>query len=61
MEFSLDNVDLAMKVQTTLQRRVLDYQAENILKLVESVTSQENKKAPGVKEEGKGTLVDLIA
>ncbi len=60
MSMELDRLDLAMKVQATLQRKSLDQQAAGVLKLVASVTEGQpaRRSAP---EPGKGARVDRRA
>ncbi|HUU26851.1 MAG TPA: putative motility protein [archaeon] len=64
MSILLDKVDLAMRVQTSVLKKQLDYQAQNILKLVESVTGQTEQngdKVAGAKESGKGSRLNILA
>ena len=61
MDMSIEKVDLAMKVQTSLQKKILEYQAENIMKLVKSVTDGEDKGEKGVNKNSKGGRLDLLA
>ena len=61
MDMSIEKVDLAMKVQTNLQKKILEYQAENIMKLVKSVTDGEDKGEKGVNNSSKGGRLDLLA
>ena len=61
MDMSIEKVDLAMKVQTNLQKKILDHQAENIMKLVKSVTDGEDKGEKEVNKSSKGGRLDLLA
>ena len=61
MDMSIENVDLAMKVQTNLQKKILDHQAENIMKLVKSVTEEEEKGEKEVNKSSKGGRLDILA
>lgn len=54
MDLSIEKVDLAMKVQTNLQKKILEHQAENIMKLVKSVTDGDDKGDKGVNKSLQG-------
>ena len=57
----IEKVDLAMKVQANLQKKILDHQAENILKLVKSVTDGEEKGEKEVNKSSEGGRLDILA
>jgi hypothetical protein len=59
MSLELNQVDLALKIQATLQRKILDQQASNVLALVQSVTA--DTKSAGGRDDRLGRGVDLKA
>ncbi len=61
MDMSIEKVDLAMKVQTNLQKKTLEYQAENIMKLIKGVTEGDDKDEKGVNKSSKGGRLNLLA
>ena len=61
MDMSIEKVDLAMKVQTNLQKKTLEYQAENIMKLIKGVTEGDDKDGKGVNKSSKGGRLNLLA
>lgn len=61
MDMSIEKVDLAMKVQTNLQKKTLEYQAENIMKLIKGVTEGDDKDEKGVNKSPRGGKLDLLA
>lgn len=61
MEVSLENVMLSMKVQANVQKKAIDHQAGLILKLVESVTEQEENKIAGAKATLQPGQIDILA
>lgn len=61
MDMSIEKADLAMKVQTNLQKKTLEYQAENIMKLIKGVTEGDDKDEKGVNKSSKGGRLNLLA
>ncbi len=61
MDMSIEKVDLAMKVQTNLQKKTLEYQAESIMKLIKGVTEGDDKDEKGVNKSSKGGRLNLLA
>ncbi|MCE5272371.1 hypothetical protein LLH00_13920 [bacterium] len=57
---NLDSINLALQVQTTLERRALDNQASSVMQLISSVTEQEPAPAGG-RDDRLGKVVDLRA
>lgn len=61
MDMSIEKVDLALKVQTNLQKKALEYQAESIMKLIKGVTEGDDKDGKGVNKSSKGGRLNLLA
>ena len=61
MDMSIENADLAMKVQISLQRKLLDFQAGNVMKLVESVTDGEDKNKKSVNQSSGAGRLNILA
>lgn len=61
MDMSIEKVDLATKLQISLQKKILEYQAENIMKLVKSVTDGDEKGEKGVNKSSGGGRLDILA
>ncbi|MBN2288391.1 MAG: hypothetical protein JXQ83_03595 [Candidatus Glassbacteria bacterium] len=57
---ALESAGLALQVQATMQRKVMDYQAENFLKLLEGL-DELREKMQGGKNDSLGKIVDVIA
>ena len=61
MDMSIENADLAMKVQISLQRKLLDFQAGNVMKLVESVTGGEDKSKKSINQSSGAGRLNILA
>ncbi len=61
MDMSIEKADLAMKVQTNLQKKTLEYQAESIMKLIKGVTEGDDQDEKGVNKSSKGGRLNLLA
>ena len=57
---SIENAGLALQVQATMQRKVLDHQAQNFLTLLESLKELSDK-INGGRNDNLGKIVDVIA
>ena len=57
---SIENTGLALQVQATMQRKVLDHQAQNFLTLLESLKELSDK-INGGRNDNLGKIVDVIA
>jgi len=57
---SIENAGLALQVQATMQRKVLDHQAQNFLTLLESLKELSDK-INGGRNDNLGKVVDVIA
>jgi len=57
---SIENAGLALQVQATMQRKVLDHQAQNFLILLESL-KELSEKINGGRNDNLGKVVDVIA
>jgi hypothetical protein len=57
---SIENAGLALQVQATVQRKVLDHQAQNFLTLLESL-KELSEEINGGRNDNLGKVVDVIA
>ncbi len=57
---AIENASLALQVQATLQRKQLDYQAQNFMVLLEGV-KELSEKVNGGRNDSLGKMVDLSA
>ena len=57
---ALESAGLALKVQTTLQRKQLDYQAQNFLTLLEGL-NEVNEQIRAGRDDSLGKVVDFFA
>jgi hypothetical protein len=56
---SIENLNIALQVQATMQRKLMDYQAESFLKLLEGV-KEVNEAVNGGRNDSLGNVVDVI-